>query len=320
MSETWNEHSLNGCIFETDPKPAPVLSVSKGQIPDRVDLRAHCSPVENQLKTNSCVANAVVGAMEFHQKKAGLPATDLSRLFVYYNARSLSETEMQDTGSYIHHGMAAVLAYGACEARMWPFQEAMVTSKPTQACFKNARRYDAVQYARAPRGMEALSVLAAGLPIVFGIYVPGDFYGIAAQTGAMPKPGEIVPTRPRSGHAMLIVGYDTSDRTYLVRNSWGAGWADGGYLRIPFETMDKYSSPEDFWSIGAMEKTVGLQLSGPSVSESLGAFSVVLPDTMIRTQPGKADGLGSLRSELRSSLSSELESAKKSFRDRLRGK
>jgi len=282
------------------------------ELPALIDLRGHCSPVENQQRTNSCVANAVVGALEFHQKKAKLPVTDMSRLFVYYNARSLSEKEMEDCGSYIHHGMAAVLAYGACEARMWPFQEAMVTSRPTEACYKNASKYEAVQYARTPHGVGALSVLAAGLPIVFGVYVPGDYYDVAAQTGIMPKPGQIMPTKPQSGHAMLIVGYDLSDKTYLVRNSWGAGWADGGYLKIPFETMDRFSRAEDFWTIGAIEQTQGFSLSGPSLGESMQAVGVSVE--------ASTNALDSLRTDLRSSLTKELETAKQGFRDRLRGK
>ena len=119
MSNSWNNYSLGGCLFEATPKPAPLLATPSVTLPERIDLRIHCPPVEDQLTTNSCVANAVIGALELHQKKAGLPLTDLSRLFVYYNARGLSGTEGQDTGSFIHHGMAAILAYGACEARLW---------------------------------------------------------------------------------------------------------------------------------------------------------------------------------------------------------
>jgi hypothetical protein len=56
-------------------------------IPSRVDLRKWCSPIEDQRKTNSCCANAVVGAMEYLLwreaiiKNESLP-DDLSRLYV----------------------------------------------------------------------------------------------------------------------------------------------------------------------------------------------------------------------------------------------
>ena len=315
MSEKWNNYSLNGCIFESKPSAAPVLAAPSINLPERVDLRMHCSPVENQTTTNSCVANAVVGALEYHQKKAGLPLTDLSRLFVYYNARSLSESEGQDNGSQIHHGMAAILAYGACEARVWPFQETMVTARPSESCYKNATQFEAVQYARTTRGVSAMTVLAQGLPVVFGIFAPGEYYDIAAQTGIMPRPDQVNPRQPPSGHAMLIVGYDLADKTYLVRNSWSAGWADQGYFRIPFETMDAWSREEDFWTIGAIEQAAGFKLTGPSMADAMQSVGIAAD---VLTVGG--NNLDRLRSDLRSRLSSDLETAKRDFKSRLRDK
>lgn len=315
MSTNWSQYSLNGCLFETDPKAAPTLRALSSDVPQHIDLRKYCPPVEDQGTTNSCVANAVVGALEFHQIKAGLPLTDISRLFVYYNARSLSETEAQDGGSFIHHGMAAILAYGGCEARLWPFEKAMVTKKPSAACYENAASYEAVQYARTPKGASALAALAQGLPVVFGMYAPMDYYEVAAQTGTMPKPSEITPQSPPSGHAMLIVGYDLSDKTYLVRNSWSTRWADGGYCKIPFETMDGWARAEDFWTIGAIEQAVGLQSSGPTMGEAMKSIGV---------EPSRADALGKkvddMRTGLRAELASNLEAAKRDFRSRIRGK
>ena len=315
MSGKWSDFSLSGCRFEDKPSSAPSLTTPNMKLPDRVDLRVHCPPVENQLKTNSCVANAVIGALEYHQIKDGRPLTDLSRLFVYFNARKLSDSTHVDQGSFIHHGMASILAYGACEARMWPFVEAMVTTVPTEACYHNARHYEAVQYARTPRGTSALTALANGLPIVFGIFAPGEYYEVAAQTGRMPRPDQVVTQRPPSGHAMLIVGYDMAERHYLVRNSWGAGWAEQGYCWIPFETMDAWSLEEDFWTVGAIEQAPGFKLMGPSLSEAMQGVGVS-SDLLA----ARASAVDSLRAGLRAEISSNLEAAKRDFRDRLRGK
>lgn len=315
MSGKWSGYSLNGCRFETRPSAAPTLTAPTVRLPDKVDLRAHCSPVEDQLRTQSCVANAVIGALEYHILKAGRPLADLSRLFVYYNARRLSDSTMLDQGSFIHHGMAAVLAYGACEAALWPFMESMVIMQPPETAYQNARNYDAVQYARTPRGVPALTALAHGLPVVFGMYAPGEYYDAAAQTGRMPRPDQVVPQKPPSGHAMLIVGYDLPARLYLVRNSWGHGWAEHGYCWIPFETIDAWSTEEDFWTFGAIEETQGFKLAGPSLADSM--KSVGVASELVEARSGRLDAL---RSGLRQSLSSNLEAAKKDFRDRLRGK
>ena len=61
----------------------------------------------------------------------------------------------------------------------------------------------------------------------------------------MPAPGE----NKLGGHAVLAVGYDTSARTMIVRNSWGTGWGMSGYFTMPFEFITSPSMASDFWTI-----------------------------------------------------------------------
>lgn len=313
MSDSWNGRPLNGCLFEETPVPAPGLTFSAGaaDLPRRVDLRGFCTPVEDQGQTSSCVANAIVGALELHQRKAGLATTDLSRLFLYFNARSLSKKENEDCGTYINHGMAAVLAFGVCEERMWPFERAMVTTRPTDACFQNATKYEAVQFARTKCGQDAFGVLAQGLPIAFGIVLPNECYTVAAQTGTIPEPATLPQQSQPSGHAMLIVGYDMDEKVYFVRNSWGGGFGQSGYINIPFDVMERYARPDQFWTIGAIEQSPVLAMFGPSVKESVerAIKEVAVPNS-----------LEALRGQLRGDLNSRLENARRDFSGRLRGK
>ena len=112
MTRSYTDYRTDGCLFEESPAPAPQLSAHSHQsLPRRIDLRGLCSPVEDQGDIGSCAANAVVGAMEYHQRRSGQPTTDLSRLFVYYNARRLADNEGRDAGTFIHHAMASVMAW-----------------------------------------------------------------------------------------------------------------------------------------------------------------------------------------------------------------
>jgi hypothetical protein len=36
------------------------------------------------------------------------------------------------------------------------------------------------------------------------------------------------------GHAIAIVGYDSAEQYWIVKNSWGASWGESGYFRIGF--------------------------------------------------------------------------------------
>jgi len=311
----WMSYRTDGCLFEDKPKPAPMLAAPQMTLPDRIDLRNLCSPIEDQRNTGSCVACSIVGALEFHQRKAGLPVTDLSRLFLYYNARALAGMEAQDSGSFIHHGMAALMAHGICEERMWPYQEAMFATRPTQACYQNATHYEAVQFARTPKGTPALTALAQGLPVVFGMSVPLNCFQVAGQTGVMPMPEELSDPGQMAGHAMTIVGYDIPERSYLIRNSWGESYGVGGYFKIPFDVMERFAPAEQFWTIGAIEQTEGFALTGPTMAEAAQSLGVT-PQTQSQATAQREQ----LRGDIRSRLQSDLDAAKKDFRSRLRDK
>jgi len=52
-------------------------------------------------------------------------------------------------------------------------------------------------------------------------------------------------------HAVVLVGYNNTGKYWIVRNSWGDDWGDGGYFRI---TYDSYRAT----GIGAGDFTYGL--------------------------------------------------------------
>ncbi|MEZ5938081.1 MAG: C1 family peptidase [Hyphomonadaceae bacterium] len=306
-----SERRLDGCLFEQRRSNAPVLQTPMGDAPKSVDLRQYCSPVEDQGTTNSCTANATVGALEYLQRRAGGKFTDISRLFVYYNARKLADTQNQDCGSFIHHAMASVLAHGACEEKIWPFELGQILKQPPQDAYQNAMNHEAVQYARTMLGNTTLQALAMGLPVVFGAYIPSRFYDEAMRTNIMPQPAEKLDP-PGGGHAMLIVGYDFPSRTWLVRNSWGERFADKGYFRIPFATLETYSVPDHYWAIGAIEATPGLSMSGPTPMAAA-------QETQASAAADMREALSRLRNDLRTDFQSELDKQKEDIRRRLRG-
>ena len=55
----------------------------------QVNLRSHCSPVENQQSIGSCTAHAGVGMVEYYERRAFGRHIDASRLFLYKVTRNL---------------------------------------------------------------------------------------------------------------------------------------------------------------------------------------------------------------------------------------
>jgi len=68
-----------------------------------------------------------------------------------------------------------------------------------------------------------------------------------AQTGVVNLP--TVDERPIGGHAVLAVGYDDGSQRFMVRNSWGAEWGQGGYFSIPYAYVTNPGLAGDFWTV-----------------------------------------------------------------------
>lgn len=314
MSNSNKEYRADGCLIESTPSAAPAIQfASSGGLPERVDLRAMCSPVENQGNVGSCTANAAVGALEYHMRVARMPEVDLSRLYVYYNARRLSRKESEDCGAFISHVMASVMAFGACPERMWPYVEAMWPTEPGAPCYEAGGNLTGVSYARVARDSGMKVALVNGLPVVFGISLPGDMlHREGWETGRIRRPQGAFPPSPHSGHAMLIVGYDDSLQSWLVRNSWGTDYGEGGYVWIDYEVMRAYSHPHEFWTIGAISGRAGLTLIGPSVSQSVNHVRQEAPAQV-------ASYMDATRQAIGTDLERNISRTRQGIRDRLRG-
>jgi C1A family cysteine protease len=138
---------------------------------------------------------------------------------------------------------------GVCPEREWPYDITKFTNKPDASCYKDARRYRAVQYQRLVQNINQMKgCLASRYPFVYGFTVYESFESQrVAQTGIvpMPRPGEQVV----GGHAVLAVGYDDSQQRFIVRNSWGPTWGMQGYFTVPYAYLTDSSLSSDFWIV-----------------------------------------------------------------------
>ncbi len=238
--------------------------------PAKIDLRAYCSPVENQGALGSCTANAVVGLVEYFERRAHGNFIDASRLFLYKVTRDLLHWK-GDTGAYLRSTMGALALFGVPPEEYWAYQIATFDNEPTAFCYSFAQNFQAISYYRLdPPGTAPAKLLAriktnlvAGLPSVYGFTVYSSI-AQAGTTGRIPYPGQ--GEKVLGGHAMLVIGYDdnlkiantntgTSTKgALLVRNSWGAGWGDHGYGALPYDYVTTQLAV-DFWSLLKQEWT-----------------------------------------------------------------
>lgn len=238
-------------LHDSRDKVLKFSSTSLVGLPPKVDLREHCSTVENQSTLGSCTANASVGALEYLEIKNGKVGDgfeNYSRLFVYYNTREMQGTVGVDTGASLRDTIKSLARFGTCDELMWAYDIERFTTKPTDDCYKNAESHKIVDYHRLETFPDMLQCLAEGFPFVFGFTVYTEFEGpTVAKTGILnlPQPDEVC----MGGHAVCAVGYDMEAKTVIVRNSWGSEWGQGGYFTMPFSYISNPALAQDFWTI-----------------------------------------------------------------------
>lgn len=296
---------LDGCLPET-PSPSDYRAVPNlVNLPRQVDLREHCSPVEDQGQVGSCTANAVVGAMEYQIRKDGKPAVDLSRMFVYFNARRMSGHEGQDTGAKISQGMAAFLAFGSPAETDWPYDPNLIDKVPDDGIFKKALSHVPAEYARIDGFENVKASLARGYPVVFAASLPERYWNEVRATGRAKTPtrAELDGSFTDFGrHAMLLVGYDLNDNEFLVRNSWGPDWGEKGYFRIDMDALTASTAPHTTWILGKLEAA---------------DFTIHRPSVEVKPESGGVKDLAAkLRDDIRGSLTKDIKDSFKDIKDR----
>lgn len=220
-------------------------SFARQPLRESVDLRQWASPIESQGHLGSCTGQAVVGAYELLlNKEYPEKFIDLSRLFVYYNARLIENVVNEDVGAYMRDAVKAVQKYGVCSENLWPYQIRDYSITPSIASYDDARHRKIKEYYRIHVVEDMLDALNKEWPIVFSMRVYSQFddlYDYGKDTAKIPEKGE----EPVGAHAMCFVGYDLVKKVFIARNSFGRHWGDNGYCYLPFdyvreEVMDSW--------------------------------------------------------------------------------
>ena len=120
---------------------------AKVSLPASVDLRAWCSPIENQGSLGSCTANAGVGIVEYFERRAFGKHIDASRLFLYKATRNMLHWT-GDTGAFLRSTMGALALFGVPPEEYWQYVVADFDKEPPAFCYAFAQNYQAISYYR----------------------------------------------------------------------------------------------------------------------------------------------------------------------------
>ena len=313
MPQSYATYSVSGHVVSPRKYDGPQVTARGHGLPERVNLTDQCTPVEDQGALGSCVANSFVSALEYSMIKSGLPATDLSRLFVYYNARKLSGNEGVDSGLIDHHAVAAIIAHGVCPEAAWPYDTSRFTQAPPQQCYEMASMFDVMQFARVPDHNTMKATLAAGVPVSCGVDLPSRWLQVeAAVSGKIEASALQSMHGDLAGHTMLAVGYDDVLGAYLFRNSWGTGWGINGHAWIDYQVVEACCHPRFRWAIGQIAIMPNLAIGGHADLTQMAC------EVRKHAHEDMATALAARKREIGTELNDKLAAETAGFRSRLR--
>jgi len=215
-----------------------------------VDLREHTTS-SNQFSLPSCVGNATADSIEILNSIEGRPHVELSRQFIWTLARNMMDSDRdgntdvnRKTGTYIRLAYDVIRTFGVCPETDWPYSSRW-DRLPSLKSMRRATGHKIRNFYRITgngdaRLDEILTALRANHPVTFGTRLPKTGFTQQAKDGPVG-----VPSALGGGHAMIIVGYLTG-LGFLIKNSWGANWGDGGFFVMKPEYV-AWEKTSDLW-------------------------------------------------------------------------
>jgi C1A family cysteine protease len=185
----------------------------------------YVTSVKDQGGCGSCVSFgtcATIEAMIRIKSNDHTMAVDLSEAFMQFCGG----------GSCSGWGLTSGLAYakstGVTDEACFPYQPRNMPC--SDRCSDWESRLTKILSYTGHSTTEARKNAISGIgPVVGGLAVYSDFYayssGVYRRTSA---------STLRGYHCISVVGYDDSRQAWLIKNSWGPGWGDGGFCYIGY--------------------------------------------------------------------------------------
>ena len=230
-----------------DQRDIPYRSPYKPEdLPSSVDMREDVYEIENQGSIGSCVANGVASSCELIANRNDKPI-DLSRLFLY-NATKVYENRLGEEGLYTRDAYHVAYKQGMPTEEYYPYDISKDNIAPSSEDYKEAfnnriDRYESVIRWNSVDSIKKIhqikSALHEGLPVGFAMMITASLINLKGSWKEHNYKGVNPDTKGIGGHYMLIVGYDDEHYKFLVQNSWGTSWGDGGYCGLPYNMVSE---------------------------------------------------------------------------------
>ena len=273
------EYELTDATFKS------FFNVDVSDSEKRISNVKYFNPVSDQYQFPSCVANSVADTVEaYHTKKNSTGrkmkrCPDLSRMFVWWNARhEMAPDKSKDptSGTYNRLGLDVACRFGIPQETIWPYDDARVgeydasgkraprsITRPSISAYVNARTFFIDSYHPIlSKGDKRLSLIVKSLQVspgvIAGFKLDKSFFKYnhpmtLKEAFKSSDKSLVIPTPTdlsKGGHSMVIVGYDSKKKAFLVRNHWSTDWGIEGYSFIDEDYIANPKYVHSIWVVG----------------------------------------------------------------------
>ena len=210
------------------------LVTAAPSIPASKDLRSSWGKVADQGSTGSCVGWATADSvLRWHFVKNGRLAREdlLSPRFVWMASKETDPfitrptTFIEAEGTNLKAALDIARKFGTVRDSVLPFGSGKLYPGQANTFYAIASQRKIVAYFNLRSNQTDWRIWLATMgPILTRLNVDDSWYAATSNGGDL---DEYLPDTARGGHAVAIVGYRPG--RFIVRNSWGADWGDGGF-------------------------------------------------------------------------------------------
>lgn len=208
-----------------------------------IDVMSFSGPILDQGPIGSCAPNALATIIDLQMRMCGQDIAPLSRLGLYADIRDAQGTFDRDSGTAVPVMFQVAQTKGIGYETTWPYDVSKLYVHPSTAYVQEASQHKMGSYSEI--SMETQwSVMANGVKVLLSegkavFCALRVDYWFMQEHGPMDTLPSTGPDVTAGGHAIALVGYnengtpnDNMDDWYLVKNSWGTDWGDGGYGKL----------------------------------------------------------------------------------------
>jgi len=232
----------------------PELAGAAAIASNDVDLRPDLPPIHTQLAQDCCAhATSTLAWVMAQVLRIALPFPgEPSVLHLYGNARLRARPRepLRDEGSILAFMFEGAAEDGLVAEKDWPETVENIDAIPPDDVWRTAERAVLTGARKLSDGAGSVPELIAALrrrrPSTICMRVDERFGGIGADVYTSPG-GLIV-----GSHCMLVVGYISSVRAFIIRNSWGESFGDLGYALVHEDIVARLSYEKYTFDVGRM--------------------------------------------------------------------